>query len=311
MTEEIAHLKQTISLKEQRLITYQEKLNAQGMSIRQTESQISIRDIDLRKIKHQIRKVQSLASNPPSGNDTQQLSKLAYKEKVAKNSYSKTERQLDALFNQQRNTLTRLQRLTNLLDDLNAELNHKQTLYNNSMQVVAVQQKAAKAKRLATQKATQKAAQKQAQARKQEEKQKQQAMTQQKQLNADKKRRDEALALLQKIANMPQAEAALTRAEYIAKQDKKAEAVFGNSVTLYISKPIGSTPVAIAQLQHLGNNQYSANINVKKGLQRYSVGDFTFEKSIPKSLHGSRCLILIDARDTNVQFQIIKQRKPR
>lgn len=309
---QLTELEAALENKTQSRQRFQSKLEDNKIKKRELRQEVTALEVDLKQNKLETRKIESMASNPPSATDTNKLNTLAYKRRVAEISLNKSKSTLTLLQEQEKKISGRITRLDKVLINMNKEHADLQQQWNNRSEAQAIAAKAEKARKQALYREKKAAAKKRQQKALAEKKRKQQQLAQAKQKKALQKKQQQqqnvstdADKIAQLTANLPPAEAALKRAEYFAKKPMQGAPTFGESPALMVINPIGSKPKKISNMQHLGNNQYTATIQVKKGRQQYQIGDVKFTKSIPKHFNGIRCLVVIDARQKQANFQLI------
>ena len=337
LQQQLEELNETIDSKSLRHSNFEQRAIDNKKLIRELKSEQSSLSLDLRKLNLESKKIQSMASNPPSNQDKKRLDKVNYKRKVVEISQKKNNAALDQQEKEQIRLENSVKRLQKLLFSLNREQRNLERQQRETQQAQAQKIKAAKAQRLAETRAKQKQekarqqrlaanakrkAEQQAQKRKQQQiaEKKQAAIIATKAANAEsarlaaekleqqrqaKEQERQAAELERKMASMNQLDAAMANARHVASFSNGQTPALGNAPQLRIANPVGSKPKSITQMQHLGNHQYMANITVRKGRQQFIVGQHSFKKSIPKHFNGLRCLILVDARDGTVKFQMV------
>ncbi len=337
VSQQLQELNETIDSKTLRRSNFEQRATDNKKLIRQLKNEQSSLNLDLKKLHLESKKIQSMASNPPSSQDKKRLDKINYKRKVVELAQKKNDVALAKQEQEQTRLDNGLKRLQKLLFSLTREQRNLESQVQATKQAQLKQAQLAKAKRVAEKRAQQqreklrkqrlaaeakRKAEQQAQLQKQQqaEKQKQAAAlaakaanekalkiaaekAEQQRLNAEKQRQEAELA--RKMQSMNQRDAAMANAKYIAGQTQTTAPALGDAPRLRVANPVGSKPKNITQMQHLGNHQYMANITVRKGRQQFIVGQHSFKKSIPKHFHGLNCLILVDARDGAVKFQMV------
>ncbi|NRB37966.1 MAG: hypothetical protein HRU20_05790 [Pseudomonadales bacterium] len=302
--EALPELEQIIENKQQRRERLQNKLSTLEAENQSVRREITSLNIDLKKLHQQSRKIEVMSSSPPSAEDKNKISKIAYKRRVAEIALDKNNHRFTILQAEEKHISHSITRLNSVLDSLNLELQAQHQQHGIDKVTKAHQTKEDKSKRLAAKrlrKQKDKVRRQQVAARKKKAAHK-------KQQASEKQRLVEEAQLEQKLAGLSQADAALMRAQYIAKNNPTKTPALGNSPSIKVVNPIGSKPKSVGKMEHLGNHQYAATITVKKGRQQYIIGDFTFTKSIPKHFNGLRCLVLVDARNNQVNFQLIAKK---
>ena len=98
-------------------------------------------------------------------------------------------------------------------------------------------------------------------------------------------------------ADLLPAEAVLTLALTRALDASSSQPTLGKQPGLAVANPVGSSPQNLGRMKYLGNNQYMLEMRIKKGKQQFMLGKHHFVRNIPEQFDGSRCLLLVDARN--------------
>lgn len=284
-----------ITIKQKSRDALQKELDAIEEDLRINRIEKSDLDIETRQLQLQERKIR-LLSDKTEEQKQEELKKLQYKIRVAEIGLKKNERQVEELSKRKEDIGSRLERLDLVLATMHEKLEglkkqRKLTFEDNSnkKKLAELERKAAQEKRLQEQ--LQKQQQEAAKARllaAEEE--------QQKRLEEEEARHQRELLHL-KNQNLPAHEAAMNMARLIAQEPMQGAPAFGPAPSLLISRPVNSKAQHISNFKHLGNNQYFAQIEVRKGQQKFFVNDKGFVKMIAPAFDKKQCLVLVDARN--------------
>lgn len=292
--QSIDQLNGTIQAKTQLRDKLQQQSHLHVTQIRHLRSAILHSEVTIKQLHMQDSRIKSLATHPPSSSDQKERHNIRYKRKVAEISLKKDQIALTQLVESNHMTSARIDRLDTLLLTMHNELNalqaeQKQTIEKNRQahaRLKKVKEEKIKEQKIkAEKKAT--------------------AVTKKPQAHtlAFSQRQEQQTRLLNNLPN--KAKNALAASIFRSQKKMSGTPKWGESTPLKIANPVGSIPQKLADLEHIGNNQYRAIVTVKKGLQHYIFAGFKYKKDIPRFHDGMHYLALIDARSNRPAFTLL------
>lgn len=306
-------------------------------NLRDFNSERLKQDIALKQLAREQSKTVAMAADLSAPETQTKLNQLAYKQKVAQIELDNTEKRLRLLNGQQAALKERQIALNTNLQGLEREKRQlAQAQQKQRSQQKAVEQQRRDAQKLAQQRAAttkaeairqqalresnkrvlqQQLQEKQSaqydRAREQEKARlaakraaKEQARKQQLTM-AEQTFKDKEADLVAANAHLPPAQAALNIANAWAAEPMAGDARYGDQLTLMVSNPVGERAKTATVLKHLGNNQYTGRMRVKKGHQEFIVGDHKYGKRIARHFNNLECVVVVDARGEEPQFKLL------
>ncbi|CAA0124728.1 Uncharacterised protein [BD1-7 clade bacterium] len=317
--------------------TFTKDLATLKKTARNLKTEVLNQQISLKQLDRQAKKIRVLSANPDSAETQEKFNKVAYRRKVTELELANNE-QLQALKQAdiqslkdrialQNSAITDLQRKQRRLQSQQQQLlsQQKKQAEENQRQAKIARQREVEAaaerqRQLALKKSNSEKLQHQLQqqqldqqnrAREQEKNRlaakrqaKERAAVQQQEMT-DQSFVDKQQRLIAENAHLPQAEAALNIAKAWAQDPLDNAPKYGHQLTLMVSNPSGSKANPIAELQHLGNNQYTGRLKIKKGRQEFIVGDHKYTKLVAKHFNNLECIVVVDARGNRPEFKLM------